>query len=492
MKEKWQRYPFFLLLLPVFFVFHGYVENYHFIPFGDCLIILGMYLAGAVVLYGITWWILKDSTKAALLTSFMLAIYFFFGAVHDFFRRNNIFLHKYSLLLPLLAIAIALLAFYLKKKKSPFVRLPSFLNWLFLSFIAWDAGTLLWTSSRTRTGPSLDQSALSATRCDSCARPDIYFILSDDYTNSRTLKELYHYDNSALDSFLVKEGFHIQWNSRSNYASTPVSMASILNYSYLKGLDSVTFQSYLDMWDLIAKSAAINFLYKEGYSVVNYSFFDLPESPTGKEIPFIPLKGRLITNRTLLNYLVRDVLNPIKHKLIDSVTLTNDVHNLTDRENERVLQQTMEESRRKRDQPRFVYTHLFMPHPPYLYDSLRKHRSMHEIALLAGSEQFPKYYLEYLPYTNDRIRQLISTIKTNTHGQAVILFMSDHGYRCSVNGKATPYFFHNQNAMYFPDKDYRLLYDSMSAVNEFRVVFNKFFKQQLPLLKDSTIYLTEK
>jgi hypothetical protein len=71
--------------------------------------------------------------------------------------------------------------------------------------------------------------------------------------------------------------------------------------------------------------------------------------------------------------------------------------------------------------------------------------------------------------------------------------MSDHGFRYMPNGKGLPgYAFNNQNAVYFPDGDYHLFYDSISAVNQFRVIFDKMFRQNLPLLKDSSIFLITK
>jgi hypothetical protein len=42
------------------------------------------------------------------------------------------------------------------------------------------------------------------------------------------------------------------------------------------------------------------------------------------------------------------------------------------------------------------------------------------------------------------------------------------------------------------DKNYHLLYDRMSAVNEFPILSNKLFDQNLPLSKDSLIYLRDK
>ncbi len=55
----------------------------------------------------------------------------------------------------------------------------------------------------------------------------------------------------------------------------------------------------------------------------------------------------------------------------------------------------------------------------------------------------------------------------NTRGKAMILFLSDHGFRYSPSG----------------------FYDSITNVNGFRVVFDKMFHLNLPLLKDSVIFL---
>jgi hypothetical protein len=492
MKKKWLRSPLFLLLLPFFFVFHGYVENHYFMKFADCWPLLGMYTAGAIVVYGLVRLFLRNNMKAALLTTYICAVYFFFGALHDFLRKNNIFLHRYSLLLPALAVTTLLVAFYIKKTPS-FRRLPVFLNSLLLVYLLLDAGTLIWKVTEKKTGPPVDYSLIpvSATRCDSCPRPDIYFILFDDYSNSKTLKEVYDYDNSDFDRFLVNEGFRIQRNSRSNYPGTPMSMASILNYSYLKDLKGFIFRSYADMFDAIAQSRVVNFLYAQGYTVANYSPFDLPGCPSGRDLPFIPANARLISRRTLLNYVVRDLQTWIKTHLKSPTALATDMASVVERENSWAFSKTIGESEKKTGSPRFVYAHLYLPHPPFLFDSLLHRRDPYDIATHLD-EDHPGYYLNYLPYTNARAKDLITAVKKNTGGKAVIIFMSDHGFRCLRNGEITPWFFDNQNAVYFPDKDYHLLYDSISAVNEFRVLFNKLFRQNFPLLKDSSIYLMDK
>jgi hypothetical protein len=87
------------------------------------------------------------------------------------------------------------------------------------------------------------------------------------------------------------------------------------------------------------------------------------------------------------------------------------------------------------------------------------------------------------------MKKLITAIKNNTTGNAVIVILGDHGFRVPTDEKHPAWVFQNLNAVYFPQKDYNLLYDSITSVNEFRVVLNTLFHQKLPLLKDSTIYL---
>jgi hypothetical protein len=460
--------------------------------FMECPALLGIYTAGTIILYLIARLLLRDHMKAALFAAWLMGIYFFFGALHDFLRKYDIFLHRYTLLLPSLALLTILVALYIKKRAS-FHRFPVFLNSLFLLYMLLDVGILAGKALQKKQSPPVDYSFLPASviRCDSCPHPDIYFIIFDEYSNSATLKNVYHYDNSGFDSFLVSEGFHIQRKSHSNYGATLLSMASILNYSYLADLKGITFRSYKDMLDAIAKNRVVNFLYAQGYTVVNNSPFDLPGHPSRRDIPFIPTKARLISNRTLLNYLMVDLEGWMKGLFRSAAAVDGDKETETDSINRSALARTKAESAEKAGNPRFVYAHLLMPHPPYLYDSLLHRRTPYDIATHLD-EDHPRYYLNYIPYTNACAKDLITTIKKNTGGKAVIIFMSDHGFRYTTNGQITPYFFDNQNAIYFPDNDYHLFYDSISGVNEFRVLFDKMFRQNLPLLKDSVLFLTNK
>ncbi|MHA4807753.1 sulfatase-like hydrolase/transferase [Flavitalea flava] len=494
MLKKLQQVPFFLFLLPAFFVLHGLVENYTFISISDSLLLLGIYCGATGAIFLCFQWIVKDKIKASLIASFIMAFYLFFGAFHDFLRKHSIFLHKYSIILPAFILSTILLTFYFKKKKS-FPRLPLFLNVLFLAYIIIDGLILAGkaTGHNCSPLPSYSFSANNYQACDSCKKPDIYFFIFDGYSGSKTLKEIYGYDNSSLDSFLVKEDFHIQKGSRSNYCITPFSIASILNFSYLNEVpdpQGLRADDYTNVFEPIRKNEVVNFLVRQGYAILNNSFFDLPGHPSDRDQPFIPVKTKLITNRTLFSYMKRDMEWWFNEHIKDSAINANTEQSAVYRNNTLFLSRTLEESSQASARPRFIYTHVLMPHYPFLFDSVMHRRSAGLVASQMDETRV-KPYLDYLPYTNSCIKSILSAVRKNSAGKAVIIFMSDHGFRHSDDGTDHSYDFNNQNAVYFPDRDYRMLYDSISGVNMFRVVFNKLFRQNLPILKDSLIFLRD-
>ncbi len=157
-----------------------------------------------------------------------------------------------------------------------------------------------------------------------------------------------------------------------------------------------------------------------------------------------------------------------------------------------MIDKTEAESLRKSAAPRFIYAHFGMPHSPFYFDSLGRSRPEKQLVKEMFQTGDPRPYLNYLPYTNSRLKELVATIRERTQDSAVIILMGDHGYRENIPDSGYPRFFQNLNAVYFPDRDYRLFYDSITGVNQFRVVFDKLFGQHFPLLKDSTITLQDK
>jgi hypothetical protein len=155
--------------------------------------------------------------------------------------------------------------------------------------------------------------------------------------------------------------------------------------------------------------------------------------------------------------------------------------------NRKVLDLLNGQGLKKETRPVFVYGHVYMPHGPFLYDSTGKMKNMDTVR--KEGLHSPSAYLEYLAYTNTEIMKLITDIRQHTQDKAAIVLMGDHGFR----HHATQYLlenYQNFNAVYLPGRDYHLFYDSVSGVNQFKIVLNSLFQQAIPLQKDSTVFLT--
>lgn len=492
---KLKRQPFFVVLIPLFFVLHGCAENFGLITVVDGSLLLAACMAGVGAVYGLGYWWFRNHAKTSLITAYLCVIYFFFGAIYDFLKKYT-GLNRYHILLPVLAIFFVLLLVYLKKNKQPFYRVTIFLNALLSIYILLDLVNISWKMLHSNP----DQLSVYNFEkkdiyqpCNSCLNPDIYFLLFDEYSSSRCLQQNFRYDNSAIDNFLTGKGFYILSKSMSNYNFTPFSMASILNMNYLNGIkdvNKITVDDYASCNTLIRNNKVIQFLSSRYYNLVNYSIFDIAGHPSLVEYSLLPVKTRLITAQTLSNRFIHDLgwnffTGPLeikwftKNLVYENLDINNQFFELVKRESEK-----------KRDRPSFIYVHFEMPHWPFYYD---KSGRLRDKRVLIDDQTGPHIdsYTGYLPYVNSKMVDMVNIIQENTHHSAVIVVMGDHGYRVALDGVPKDHFFQNFNAVYFPNKDYSSLKDSVSGVNEFRMIFNALFKQSLPLLKDSSIFLTD-
>src|SRR5882762_4863850 len=113
---KLKIFPYHVLLLPVFFIWHLLNAYFALIPFSYWSRFLLYYISLAVALFLIGKLLLKDIIKAGCWATSLLIIFFFWGATHDFLRSLHLpaFLISYRFLLPLILIFIVVLRFVLR------------------------------------------------------------------------------------------------------------------------------------------------------------------------------------------------------------------------------------------------------------------------------------------------------------------------------------------------------------------------------------------
>jgi len=141
--------------------------------------------------------------------------------------------------------------------------------------------------------------------------------------------------------------------------------------------------------------------------------------------------------------------------------------------------------------PQFVYAHFNMPHFPFFFDSLGRTQTNAQIfneSLYSDKAVF----LSYLKYVNKKMEDIVNSICSNDTS-AIVIVMSDHGFRSYNNGGVySPLYFNNICAVRFPDSNYLPVKEAWSNVNIFPYLFNCQFHQKIPYLADSSIFLKDK
>lgn len=462
----------YLFLLPLFFVLNGLRENLYVITWGDALRLFLFYEFAAVLILLLFRLYFKHSTKAALATFVSFAVYLFFGAVHDNLKKFvPTTLTKYSILLPCLLFVYFCFLLLLKKKNIA-KRLLAYLNTLLGILILLEVIMLVQQTFNQ------NDKAFSIALKPGLSRPNVYLIILDEYAGSAQLEHTFGFRNADFLDSLSGLGFTVSKNATSNYRATPFSIASLLSMSYndeLKNFD-YTDQNLNYCYCKIAQSNVVSGFKSLGYRFVNLSIFDVQGEESLISKTFLKAGTELITAQTLGSRLKKDiyanfVLNNLRKTFLYKKMVMEDLHN-----NELLYQNTVQQARTASLQPAFMYTHLLMPHFPYYYNSSGV---LNDLSVL-GPENVSNMtlYLEYLHYINKRILTLLNQI-LQADKNAVILLLSDHGYRYANDGN---FVFSTLFASYDATGAMKKNSSVITNVNVFRQLFNQLFNTQFPLL----------
>jgi hypothetical protein len=264
-------------------------------------------------------------------------------------------------------------------------------------------------------------------------------------------------------------------------------MASMFKMNFLDNLekDSMSKNDINYCYNIINKNPVTRYLRTNGYQIKNYSIFPLDNQYTSTKQTFLLTGLSFITHETLISKIESDIGFHLitKFHFKPAIKAVIRDYNTTENNNQKLLGMLSAEISSKSPDPRFVYTHLSMPHYPYYFD---KKGNRYPIQELGSLEIHKTRYIEYLQYCNRLFLNLLDQIKQHSSKPPIILFMSDHGFRMLPKEKRR-YQFMTVNAVFYPDKKYDKFYSGMSNVNQFRIMLNKVFKQRLPLMKDSTV-----
>jgi len=334
-------------------------------------------------------------------------------------------------------------------------------------------------------------------------KPDVYYVVLDSYPGTLFLEKYMNYDNSLFNEELENKGFRVIKDPKSNCNRTAFSLASALNFEYLKDILNNTkiTPKYYNRAKLTIKYSAVTKIFKHyNYKFYNLSVFDFDNAPSMRRENFLlmPEKNVLLYNTLperlkndlFWNLLVGKYAIPTLQKFFATNISELEIAEIGRRNfNNTIIDSLTKISYQNNVSPKFIYAHLYLPHPPFFYNEDGKENNL-KYVIQEESQKNRELFISYLKYTNKIILAITDKIINNNGSNSIVILQSDHGFRDYEGGPSFPEtFFKNYSAFYFPDKNYSAIYDTISNINTFPILFNKYFNTRFQLHKDTTVFL---
>ncbi|HEX6139966.1 MAG TPA: hypothetical protein VF013_05805 [Candidatus Limnocylindria bacterium] len=485
-------HPVGIAAVPVLFLFAQNAEQQ--VTLAPLWAPLGLALAGSVAALLVFSVLFRDRLRGALAASLVLALFFTYG-------------HAWNLLgsptdgrgwLAVAYAALGVIGLVVIWRGRRWVRpATGFLNLAVTLLVAFNV-VRIGDFALGSIGPDQPASVPPPIAIGQPARkPDIYYIILDRYAGPQTLERVYGYDNEPFLTALEDRGFAIARDAWANYFKTALSVASSLSMEYLDA-DALTADepsSFGPVFGMLRGHLAV----PETLKALGYDYVHLGNywEPTATNVDAdVSLRfqdasefGAAVRSTTALS-----LLSPPQQP--DDDPETAEFPELA-RDTTLYAFDRLEEAA-GRAGPTFVFAHILVPHPPYVFDADGSMPTEQERRERPETAE----YVHQLEWANGRVLQAIDHLLDVPSGQEpIIILQADEGPWPPAFSRDQKHFqwldatpdeiawkFGILNALYLPGTDAEAagVTARLSPVNEFRVVFDAFFGADLPLLPDVT------
>jgi hypothetical protein len=496
MKKLLVVHPILFSLFPVVFV---YAQNQEQLSLSEAWVSVLILSGSTVVFWLLLSLILRSAVKAGVLVSLFLVLFFSYGHVRRMLPEGE----AWHLILLIVMVAIFASGMALIPAiKRDLQNLTRILNVMALVLVAISLTDILAFELTTRTARP-DDNTVERVQIEQVVSvtvdtlPNIYYLILDGYARADVLAEIYDYDNSGFLGFLNQKGFYVADCSHSNYAQTALSMASTLNLKYLDDLAArvgVETQDRQPLDEMIQNSTVSQFLRQQGYQIVA---FPTSYPPTDLKNADIYLGSRRTLNELEIGLLVSVPISwlAVSYSDIDpNALVARGTRSLLDR-----LSNTTQ-----LPAPHFVFAHIMGPHPPFVFDEhgnetdswggLNLDDGSHFFENGGTREQYVQGYTAKLTFINRSVKGIIENLISQSTRPAVIILQSDHGPGLLLDWDDPENSDFRErlsilNAYLLPGGSAGL-YEGISPVNTFRLIFNRYLGTDLKLLDDASYFST--
>jgi hypothetical protein len=474
-------HPFLFAAFPVFSLYAANVQEG--VTLGQVLPVLAVVLALTAAATLAARWALRDAAKAGMAVSGLVLLFFSYGHVRNVILELEdpgvavLSLHRFLLAVwALLAVAVVVLA---ARVRAPLPRITSVLNVVSGALVLVTvASVAVYQGRATLVGPKAPLAETVVLHPPSSSMPDIYYVVLDRYGGQEALREFVGFDNSEFLEFLGQRGFVVTSDSRSNYPRTYLSLASSLNFEDLGFLTDAVGAASDDTRPLI--SMIRDHRVGRSLKAIGYRYVHIGSwwGPTASN----PLADINVSYGGLMEFpsvlLQSTVVWPIAGFVVGGLGHRRDWVG---------VQEQFETLALTRDLagPKFVFAHILSPHEPFVFDRHGNFVSER----VAGSRSKQRNYLEQLRYINREVEALVESLLAGPDDPVIVIqsdegpFEGPAGWR-RASDRLLRRKFSILSAYFLPGEGEPDPHPSITPVNTFRLVFDRYFGADLPLLPD--------
>jgi len=442
-------FPFLLAFFPSWILI---LKNYDELIFQDILISLAI-VSVSIIIWIVIRKIIKNGNKAALITGVGVVFFFYFGYVQDALKGilvSNIPVNKTSILVPISIIIFIILTIYFIKSKNNFESIIKIANVVSITLI------LVVCVQFIIPGASAE-------------KPNVYHIILDEYTDNEILTKKFGYNNEKFLEFLNNNGFYMHDKLFSTFGGTVKELNVILNMEYPKKLRWMS-----EDYESLNNNKVMSIFSNQDYSVIETNSMMRWKN-------FSDVDTKLCYDTNFIN---SEFLDQVLGKSIIRYFLEKYQQD-TRRDTIRCTFNVLNEITLKTDGPKYVFSHVYVPHPPFLFgpngeNVIPDHR---EISGLQSWEN-PQGYVNQLIYATNEITVVIKNIVKNDPN-AIIIVQGDTGTLTGtdISKKTMKEIYQAHSILYavrIPDVEDS---DYMIPVNTYRIIFNNYFNMNYDYLE---------
>jgi hypothetical protein len=506
-----EKYPFHLFLVAVYPVIFLLAENIESVRMGAGLRASLLLLTVALLAFLLSLLLTRDLRKSGITALVMVLVFFLFffllyAPAYRWLREVSLAGHvlgRHRYLVPftgLVVLTLGLMTWRLSRKASPrFLKnFTLAANLVSLALILIPVITIIAYSLKKQTASGLTRQELPV--LDQALKlpdqpPDVYYIILDMHTSDQVLKELMAYDNSAFTTALRERGFFVSTCSRSNYASTQLSLTSSVNMAYLQDFtDSYKTSSLYPYFQssrvrlAFENAGYLIYAFESGYPYTDLVDADHYFQPVTSTLDLLRYPGLTPFESLLMRVSAGQILYETREGLSQQLQYIIDAAYVEYRDRILYTLDTLPQLA-KEPGPKFVFAHILAPHDPFVFDAdgstawRRTPFALNEDPEFAAGYGWDVYgpaYVDEIIYVHQRVLAIIDQIMTTSATPPVIILQGDHGIPRLVVSDAQ---YEIYNAIYLGGET-TALYNNLSPVNNFRLVFNQVFGTQMELLED--------